>query len=101
MNDAPERIFAWSESDEWRSGSWARRRSTKIPVAYVRADLYEALQALVAELEAAVATARDKALEDAAKVAEPQQRKNSAGLWVVRRRKIAAAIRAMKSGQSG
>ena len=57
------------------------------------ADAIEALQAQLAE-------ARDKALEDAARKADPPQVRTTKGLWVLRREKIAAAIRAMK-GERG
>jgi len=48
----------------------------------------------------ALAEARDKALEDAARKADPPQVRTTKGLWVLRREKIAAAIRAMK-GERG
>lgn len=60
---------------------------------YAEYDRAEALQAQLAE-------ARDKALEDAARKADPPQVRTTKGLWVLRREKIAAAIRAMK-GERG
>ena len=60
---------------------------------YAEHDRAEALQAQLAE-------ARDKALEDAARKADPPQVRTTKGLWVLRREKIAAAIRAMK-GERG
>lgn len=50
---------------------------------------------LAAEHERLMVESRRAALEEAAQAAGPQQRKNGNGLWVVRRRKIAAAIRAL------
>lgn len=109
MSDAPKRIFTWpSYGEEAAAGVWGVTRYPEYAVEYIRADLYEALQARVAELEAERAdcdkylkpdetprqrmdrdhadvlslmkllerekykleAARDKALEDAAKVAD-------------------------------
>lgn len=59
MSDAPERIFAYSDlndhfnpaTDDWRSGFWDNETPIRKGVAYVRADLYEALQAQLAALQ--------------------------------------------------
>ncbi|MBC7282631.1 hypothetical protein [Hoeflea sp.] len=53
MSDAPEQIYAWpSYGENSAAGVWGVTRYPEYAVEYVRADLYEALQARVAELEA-------------------------------------------------
>lgn len=52
MSDAPERIWAWRSSYLHTEGHWSISDLGYDEVKYVRADLYEALQARVAELEA-------------------------------------------------
>ena len=129
MSDAPEQIYAWpSYGENSAAGVWGVTRYAEYAVEYVRADLYEALQARVAELEdqidsammvghdmakneyrdiisglearvaeleialieaeAAHATARDDALEEAADCAIDN---HDCDAW-----EIAAIIRAMK-----
>lgn len=75
MSNAPERIwiedeFGDGDDDQWEYGSWDARMYRGYVHEYVRADLYEALQSRVAELETQRDKARDKALEEAARVAD-------------------------------
>ena len=100
MTDAPTRIWAWPHFDGWITGDWsANTYHDDRTVEYILAAEHDRAKALQAQL----AEARDKALDDAAMVADcaPYKRGGivcgcSEGLagWT------AAAIRAMK-GERG
>ena len=104
IRHAPQRIVAnKSKGAQWgSSGRWISPHTPQFGmcVEYVRADLHDALLTRLASAEAALARAREEALEEAAELIEDL----AGDEWLHRIALIdetAARIRALRNGETG
>ena len=105
MTDASTRIWAWPHFDGWITGDWsANTYHDERAVAYILAAEHDRI---VAEKDAEIAAARDKALEDAATLANNRIRRwleieppynGDLDEAIALIEELPAAIRAMKGG---